>query len=76
GGGASGLELATTLGKNLGRKKLAAITLIDPNLNHLWKPLWHEVAAGTINTSTDDISYLAHAAANNFKFELGGMKAL
>ncbi|MDZ7903000.1 MAG: FAD-dependent oxidoreductase [Rheinheimera sp.] len=47
GGGAGGLELATRLGKQLGRKNRAQITLIDRNSTHIWKPLLHEVATGT-----------------------------
>jgi NADH dehydrogenase len=44
GGGAGGLELATKLGKTLGRKGKAAITLIDRTRTHVWKPLLHEIA--------------------------------
>ncbi|HSN23779.1 MAG TPA: FAD-dependent oxidoreductase, partial [Methylomicrobium sp.] len=46
GGGAAGLELATHLGRKLGKKGLAEITLIDATSTHIWKPLLHEVAAG------------------------------
>ena len=45
GGGAGGLELATQLGKKLGRGKKAKITLVDRNHSHLWKPLLHDRAA-------------------------------
>ncbi|MCD4629678.1 FAD-dependent oxidoreductase, partial [Proteus mirabilis] len=48
GGGAGGLELATKLGDKLGRKKKAEITLVDRNNSHLWKPLLHEVATGSL----------------------------
>ena len=34
GGGAGGLELATRLGKSLGKRKQAEITLVDTNLTH------------------------------------------
>src|SRR6266702_4430889 len=44
GGGAGGLELATRLGDRLGRKGRAAVTLVDRNETHLWKPLLHGVA--------------------------------
>ena len=58
GGGAGGLELAARLGKKLGKKKKAEITLVDATLTHLWKPLLHEVAAGTLNSYEDELSYL------------------
>ena len=48
GGGAGGLELATKLGRTLGRKKRAQITLVDRKASHLWKPLLHEVATGSL----------------------------
>ena len=35
GGGAGGLELATRLGRTLGKRKRARITLVDVNLTHI-----------------------------------------
>ncbi len=49
GGGAGGLELATRLGDTLGRRGKAIITLIDKSKTHVWKPLLHEIAAGSMN---------------------------
>jgi len=71
GGGAGGLELVTRLGKSLGKKQLADITLIEATLTHIWKPLLHEVAAGSLNSHDDEISYLAHAHWHHYKFRLG-----
>ncbi|MBI1732009.1 MAG: NAD(P)/FAD-dependent oxidoreductase [Gammaproteobacteria bacterium] len=71
GGGAGGLELATRLGDTLGRRARAEITLVDANLTHTWKPLLHEVAAGTLNSREDELSYLAQARAHHFEFRLG-----
>ncbi|MBT7950946.1 MAG: NAD(P)/FAD-dependent oxidoreductase [Gammaproteobacteria bacterium] len=71
GGGAGGLELATQLGNLLGKNKQADITLIDSSLTHLWKPLLHEVAAGTLNSHEDELSYLAQANWHHFRFRLG-----
>jgi NADH dehydrogenase len=76
GGGAGGLELATQLGDSLGKKGLAEITLVDGTLTHFWKPLLHEVAAGTINSHIDELSYAAHARAHYFDFRLGYMDEL
>ncbi|EPS4589728.1 NAD(P)/FAD-dependent oxidoreductase [Providencia stuartii] len=73
GGGAGGLELATRLGRKLGRKKRAEITLVDRNPSHLWKPLLHEVATGSLDDGVDALSYLAHARHNAFNFQLGSL---
>ncbi len=71
GGGAAGLELATKLGKKFGKKKKAQIMLIDSVRTHLWKPLLHEVAAGSLNSYGDETGYMVHAHVNHFLFRLG-----
>jgi len=76
GGGAGGLELATQLGKKLGRRKKAEVTLVDRNHSHLWKPLLHEVATGSLDEGVDAISYLAHARHHHFHFQLGSVTGL
>lgn len=76
GGGAGGLELATQLGHKLGRKKKAQITLVDRNHSHLWKPLLHEVATGSLDEGIDGLSYLAHAHKHGFSFQLGTLTQL
>lgn len=76
GGGAGGLELATKLGNALGRKQKAHITLVDKNRTHLWKPLLHEVAAGSLDDGIDAVSYRAHAKNHGFNFKLGAMSGL
>ncbi|MBX8576972.1 NAD(P)/FAD-dependent oxidoreductase [Pseudomonas cichorii] len=76
GGGAGGLELATRLGKTLGKKGIASVTLVDANLTHIWKPLLHEVAAGSLNSYEDELNYVAQAKWNNFQFQLGRMTGL
>ncbi len=76
GGGAGGLELATRLGDKLGRRKRAEITLVDATLTHLWKPLLHEVAAGTLNSNEDELNYLSHARAHYFRFRIGRLDGL
>lgn len=73
GGGAGGLELATRTGKTLGKRGLAAVTLIDTQPTHIWKPLLHEVAAGTLDSHQDEISYLAQAVRHHFRFRLGSV---
>lgn len=76
GGGAAGLELATKLGNKLGKKRLAEITLIDSSRTHIWKPLLHEVAAGTLDSSEDELEYLAQARWNYFRYRLGRVVGL
>lgn len=76
GGGAGGLELATRLGKTLGKRGTTHITLIDANLTHIWKPLLHEVAAGSLNAHDDELNYVAQAKRNHFHFQLGRMNGL
>jgi NADH dehydrogenase len=71
GGGAGGLALATQLGKRLGRKKLAEITLVDSARTHVWKPLLHQLAAGSFDTHAEEIEFLAQARWNCFRFRLG-----
>lgn len=73
GGGAGGLELATKLGHKLGRKHKAEIILVDRNQSHLWKPLLHEVATGSLDDGVDALSYLAHARNHYFHFQLGSL---
>ncbi len=76
GGGAGGLELATRLGRSLGKRKQASIVLVDANLTHIWKPLLHEVAAGSLNSSEDELNYVAQGKWNHFEFQLGRMSRL
>ncbi len=76
GGGAGGLELVTRLGNSLGRKGLADVTLIDSSRTHLWKPLLHRVAAGSMDLNDHELDYLAQARWHHFKFRLGRMEGL
>lgn len=73
GGGAGGLELATKLGRTLGKKGKAKITLVDANLTHIWKPLLHEVATGSLNNNENELNYVAQAKWNHFEFQIGKM---
>jgi NADH dehydrogenase len=76
GGGAGGLELAVRLGKRLGKKGKARITLVDASRTHLWKPLLHQVAAGTLDSHADEREYFALARSKHFEFRLGRMQGL
>ena len=76
GGGAGGLELATRLGDTLGKKGRAHVTLVDRSRTHLWKPLLHEVAAGSMNIHAHQLDYLAQARWHGFTFVLGALEGL
>jgi len=76
GGGAGGLELVTRLGNKLGRKNKARISLVDAELTHVWKPLLHEVASGSLDASANEINYRAHARKHHYEFQLGRMSGL
>jgi NADH:quinone reductase (non-electrogenic) len=76
GGGAAGLELATRLGHRLGRRGRASVTLVDCARTHLWKPLLHAVAAGSIDPGEYEVNYLAQAHWHGFRYCFGEMIGL
>jgi NADH:ubiquinone reductase (H+-translocating) len=76
GGGAAGLELVTRLGDRLGRRSRASVTLVECARAHLWKPLLHAVAAGSVDPSQYEVSYLAQAHWHGFRYRLGEMVGL
>jgi NADH:ubiquinone reductase (H+-translocating) len=76
GGGAGGLELVTWLGDKLGRRGKARVTLIEKARTHLWKPLLHAVAAGSMDIDEHDLDFLAQAHWHGFRFRFGEMIGL
>ncbi|WP_298967658.1 NAD(P)/FAD-dependent oxidoreductase [uncultured Methylobacterium sp.] len=76
GGGAAGLQLATRLGERFGRRKEAEIVLVDRSRTHIWKPLLHEVAAGSMDVGHHAVDYLHHAHAHGFRYRIGRMTGL
>ncbi len=75
GGGAGGIELVARLAKKYKNGK-AKITLVDTSPIHLWKPLLHEVASGTLNSYEDELNYLAYARTHQFQFCQGTLDGL
>jgi len=73
GGGAAGLELVTRLGDRLGKRRRASVTLVESARTHLWKPLLHEVAAGSMDPGEYELNYLAQAHWHGFRYRLGEM---
>ena len=76
GGGAAGLELVTQLGDRLGRRSRAAVTLVECARTHLWKPLLHAVAAGSLDPGEYEVNYLAQAHWHGFRYHYGEMIGL
>lgn len=76
GGGAGGLELATRAGDRFARAGRAVVTLVDRNETHLWKPLLHEVAAGSMDIHAHQLDYLAQARWHHFNFCCGALEGL
>ncbi len=71
GGGAGGLELVTQLGHRYRKDPNVTVTLVDQKRSHIWKPLLHEVATGSLDPSTDAVIYHAHAVKHHYEFQLG-----
>jgi NADH dehydrogenase len=76
GGGAGGLELATRLGDTYGKTGRAQVTLVDKSRTHIWKPLLHSIAAGSLRRSQHELNYLAQAHWHSFRFRLGELTGL
>jgi NADH dehydrogenase len=76
GGGAGGLELVTGLGDRLGRRGKAEIVLVDRARTHLWKPLLHEVAAGSMDLDDHALDFLAQAHWHHFRYRVGELIGL
>ncbi|MDB5735803.1 MAG: FAD-dependent oxidoreductase [Alphaproteobacteria bacterium] len=75
GGGAGGLELATRLGAHFGRENFDII-LVEKNRTHIWKPLLHEVAAGSLDANLDEVGYRSHGHAWGYRFFYGAMEGI
>ena len=73
GGGAAGLELVTRLGHRLGRRKRASVALVDCARTHLWKPMLHATAAGSIDPGAYEVNYFSHARWHGFQYHVGEM---
>jgi NADH dehydrogenase len=77
GGGAGGLELAARLGRRFGpREGRRRVLLIDRSIFHLWKPSLHEVAAGSMDSHQEGLSYPVLARRNHFSFAFGDLIGL
>ncbi len=75
GGGAGGLELVRRLGAKYGRKH-HDIILVDKNLSHIWKPLLHEVAAGSLDANLDEVGYRGHCHRWGYRYFQGSLDGI
>ncbi len=73
GGGAGGLELVAKLGRALGKVDYDII-LVDKAQTHIWKPLLHEVAAGSLDANLDEVGYRGHAQRWDYRFFDGALE--
>ncbi len=73
GGGAGGLELVTRLGRSLSSRD-HDIILVDRNTSHIWKPLLHEVAAGSLDANLDEVGYRGHAFRWGYRYFDGALE--
>jgi NADH dehydrogenase len=76
GAGAGGLELVTRLGDRLARRGKARVTLIERSRTHLWKPLLHEIAAGSMDLAQHELDLLAQSHWHHFTLRFGAMCGL
>ncbi len=75
GGGAGGLELVTKLGARFGRRR-HDIILVERNRTHIWKPLLHEVAAGSLDANLDEVGYRSHCHRWGYRFFMGALEGI
>ncbi|MBK5911599.1 FAD-dependent oxidoreductase [Rhodothalassium salexigens] len=75
GGGAGGLELVRRLGARYGRDE-HDIILVEKNRTHIWKPLLHEVAAGSLDANMDEVGYGGHAVRWGYRFFNGALESI
>lgn len=75
GGGAGGLELVRKLGARFGRRN-HDIILVERNRTHIWKPLLHEVAAGSLDANLDEVGYRSHCHRWGYRYFCGSLESI
>ncbi len=61
---------------SLGRSRKAYVTLVDKSRTHIWKPLLHEIAAGSMDASRHELEYQAQGHWHGFKYRYGELIGL
>jgi NADH dehydrogenase len=78
GGGAAGLELVTRLSRQARRNSRTgdtpSVVLVDRALGHIWKPRLHEIATAMQSPAAAESSFLGHASAHGYRFEVGELQ--
>src|ERR1700730_6605406 len=49
---------------------------LDKSRVHVWKPLLHEVASGSMDSETDSLELIAHARRRHYRYRIGEMVGL
>lgn len=75
GGGAAGLALVKQLGTHFGRERYDII-LVEKARTHIWKPLLHEVAAGSLDANLDEVGYRSHGHSWGYRFFHGAIEGI
>lgn len=75
GGGAAGLSLVKLLGAHFGRDDYDII-LVEKERTHIWKPLLHEVAAGSLDANLDEVGYRSHGHSWGYRFFFGQLEGI
>ena len=76
GGGAAGLSLAVSLGRRYRRDANTDVILVDHRPTHIWKPLLHEVATGSLDSNHAEVGFAALGRRQGFSFVLGALTAV
>ncbi len=63
----------TKLGARFGRRR-HDIILVERNRTHIWKPLLHEVAAGSLDANLDEVGYRSHCHRWGYRFFMGALQ--
>ena len=68
--------MVTRLGDTLGRAGTADVTLVERSRTHIWKPLLHSVAAGSLDRAEHELNYMAQAHWHHFTYRYGELTGL
>ena len=59
GGGVAGLDLASHIARGRTTRNRFAVTLVDREPAHVWKPMLHTIAAGTARADRQKVDFFA-----------------
>lgn len=76
GGGVAGLDLASHIARGRKTHDRFAVTLVDREPAHVWKPMLHTIAAGTADAALQQTPYIVQARQAGFQFEPGAATAI